>query len=543
MANNDIGAPYLVQYEADSNEESSSRAFISAVTTLTLGILGSSILPLPWAFSRTGILPGLGFSLVVAISNAYTGTLLIRAAGHLNKRTYEGVVGGAFHSSAFRTLAQLSLVSLLFGNLAGDAALLADTGTLTIKDLTQGEAPKWLIGSGRIPMVVLIICFVIPLSLSRRMRSLERAGTAGVGLVIFLAVVVVRAALKAGLPAIKDGELPISKLAPGATAQVPEAISILFFGFYLQPMLLPLLSEMPAGRRGQDILCGSLQLVTCGVAYVVYAVIGIFGAARWGLSTEGDILENQWLTGRSTAFLDVAMTVYLSISMAPMAITMRYLLDSVGNKGEFQEYSWGRDVGYTLGGIFAATGVAIIFPTQAEKLFAVTGATGVCLVSYVLPVAVHLKLYLTRWRHGVVSTDLEAWLLEDAAMLERRPIGPDAADNDLSSGNYLERRESSVLERNTPVRTPPPSYYVSLRGATPESFPRREEEREALRQDLVAAFLPERPGGYAHVRDLRKLPWWGKIVALCWHVLVPIAVLCLGVGTSATALVVSVRRL
>ena len=249
MANNDIGAPYLVQYEADSNEESSSRAFFSAVTTLTLGILGSSILPLPWAFSRTGILPGLGFSLVVAISNAYTGTLLIRAAGHLNKRTYEGVVGGAFQSSAFRTLAQLSLVSLLFGNLAGDAALLADTGTLTIKDLTQGEAPKWLIGSGRIPMVVLIICFVIPLSLSRRMRSLERAGTAGVGLVIFLAVVVVRAALKAGLPAIKDGELPISKLAPGATAQVPEAISILFFGFYLQPMLLPLLSEMPAGRR------------------------------------------------------------------------------------------------------------------------------------------------------------------------------------------------------------------------------------------------------------------------------------------------------
>lgn len=497
------------------------------------------------AFSRTGILPGLGISLIVAASNAYTGTLLIRAAGHLNKRTYEGVVSSAFNSSVFRTLAQLALVSLLFGNLAGDAALLADTGSLTIKDLTKGEAPQWLTGSGRIPMLALIIFLVVPLSLSRRMRSLEHAATAGVGLVLFLAIVVVRVALKAGLPAIKDGELPISKLAPGAAAQVPEAMSVLFFGFYLQPMLLPLLSEMPAGRRGQDILCGSLQVVTCGIAYLVYAVIGIFGAARWGLATEGDILENEWVSGRSTGLLDGSMVVYLSISMAPMAITMRYLLDSVGGKGEFQEYSWGRDVGYTLAGIFAATGVAIIWPAKAEKLFAVTGATGVCLVSYVLPVAVHLKLYLTRWRHGVVSTDLEAWLLEDAAMLERRPIGPDAADDMNTINNnfegYIDRRHSSVLERASSARTPP-SYYVSLQGMSPENVLPRREERETLRNDLAAAFLPERPGGYAHVRDLRKMPWWGKVAALCWHVLVPIAVLCLGVGTSASALALSIGK-
>lgn len=48
MAHSDIGAPLLVQYEADTDAESTSRAFFSAITTLTLGILGSSILPVPW---------------------------------------------------------------------------------------------------------------------------------------------------------------------------------------------------------------------------------------------------------------------------------------------------------------------------------------------------------------------------------------------------------------------------------------------------------------------------------------------------------------
>lgn len=36
--------------------------------------------------------------------------------------------------------------------------------------------------------------------------------------------------------------------------------------------------------------------------------------------------------------------------------------------------------------------VALIFPAYAEKIFAVTGATAVCIVCYVIPVGLHLKL-------------------------------------------------------------------------------------------------------------------------------------------------------
>lgn len=55
------------------------------------------MLPLPFAFSRLGILPGLGIMLAVAAANALAGTLLLRAAGALHMHSFEGLaeaVGG-----------------------------------------------------------------------------------------------------------------------------------------------------------------------------------------------------------------------------------------------------------------------------------------------------------------------------------------------------------------------------------------------------------------------------------------------------------------
>jgi hypothetical protein len=55
------------------------------------------VLPVPFAFSRTGVLVGLATALVVAAANAWTGTLLLRAAGALGCTTFEGLahrVGG-----------------------------------------------------------------------------------------------------------------------------------------------------------------------------------------------------------------------------------------------------------------------------------------------------------------------------------------------------------------------------------------------------------------------------------------------------------------
>ena len=57
----------------------------------------STVLPVPFAFSRLGVLPGILLMLFVALGNALAGTLLLRCAGSLGAYSYEGLaeaVGG-----------------------------------------------------------------------------------------------------------------------------------------------------------------------------------------------------------------------------------------------------------------------------------------------------------------------------------------------------------------------------------------------------------------------------------------------------------------
>lgn len=61
------------------------------------GIHCSSVLPIPYAFSRLGVLYGLLTQLVVAICNATASVLLLDAASEVGHSSYEGVaeaIGG-----------------------------------------------------------------------------------------------------------------------------------------------------------------------------------------------------------------------------------------------------------------------------------------------------------------------------------------------------------------------------------------------------------------------------------------------------------------
>jgi hypothetical protein len=99
----------------------------------------------------------------------------------------------------------------------------------------------------------------------------------------------------------------------------------------------------------------------------VYAAVGVFGAARWGLATKGDVLVNDWLqSDRARGALDAGMALYLSISMAPMAITMRYLLDSALSGGELPRYAPSCDAALAAGGLAAAATVSKVEGTRSK---------------------------------------------------------------------------------------------------------------------------------------------------------------------------------
>ncbi|KAK9809814.1 hypothetical protein WJX73_009477 [Symbiochloris irregularis] len=324
-----------------------SRLVLSATLTLTLSILGSSVLPVPFAISRTGIFMGLVTMVVVAYSNALTSILLLRASGRTGHDTYEGVAESA-GGPVLKVATRVSLILLLF---------------------------------------------VLPLCCMRRMRSLELAGTAGVGVVAAIACIMVWDSWQAGFPAIASGDLPL--WAPKASSDLPEAFSVLGFAFYIQPMMMPLLHEMPSGQLGIALTERAVYIVVMGVAISVYGIMGFAAAARYGQATQGNVLVNTWLGGPAEGLLDAVMAIYLSISIPPMQMSLRYTLDCLV-AGEAAPPSTRRQILETVLIVLGSLSVALVFPSAAEKIFAVTGATAVCLVCYLLPVVIHLLLRTDR---------------------------------------------------------------------------------------------------------------------------------------------------
>ncbi len=53
------------------------------------------------------------------------------------------------------------------------------------------------------------------------------------------------------------------------STELPEAFAVLGFAFYVQPMLMPLLHEMPPGQASVGITCTAVRIVVGIVASVV----------------------------------------------------------------------------------------------------------------------------------------------------------------------------------------------------------------------------------------------------------------------------------
>jgi hypothetical protein len=59
------------------------------------------------------------------------------------------------------------------------------------------------------------------------------------------------------------------------------------YAFYMQPMMMALLPEMPAGPTGTRIMQRAVATTLYGVAFAIYAATGLFGAALFGRETQG----------------------------------------------------------------------------------------------------------------------------------------------------------------------------------------------------------------------------------------------------------------
>jgi solute carrier family 38 (sodium-coupled neutral amino acid transporter), member 11 len=275
---------------------------------------------------------------VVALSNTYTCYLLLQAAVATETSTFEDL-SHAIGGEPFKRFAQVSNVVLLVGNLTGDMCLLADLGKKSLIKSLGDSTPSFLVSNnGQGIMLLLVLTVIFPLSLFRGMRALEHVASAGNVVVLILCGVLTYDAFANNFYGITSGEVPLWTIS-AKSENIAEAFALIGFSFYLHPLMMPMLQELPPGRKGVKIMRDSLNFVIMVVAMGVFTYIGVMGAAAFGDATMGDIMRNKLIPARVPSLMfALTMLVYLSSCIPPIVLSLRCYLEYmlVGPGAAFQ---------------------------------------------------------------------------------------------------------------------------------------------------------------------------------------------------------------
>ncbi|XP_057861374.2 uncharacterized protein LOC131069823 isoform X3 [Cryptomeria japonica] len=318
---------------------------LTIMLTLTLGIMGGAILPLSWGFEETGIVWGFIIMILVSFANDFTCGLLLRQSDALGAHDYESLalaVGGRF----YKHFTDFSIIILLFGSLLGSIQQFGEAGAIGVEGLSH-KVPHWLMDrSGSLLMALGTIFISFPLCLHSRLQELDKAAALGTALVLWLLVVILIDSIKHGLPAIHNGQLKIAGVP--SLKNISQATSIFGFAFYVQPIMMPYLMELPSGKVGIGIL-------------------------KW-----------------ATRFV---VLVYLALSVPMLEFPIRHTI-----------YCWFPEnkkfrllqLYLTVVILLLCLSFALLFPNNSGNVLVATGAVGVCIVSYMVPIINHFLLLFKR---------------------------------------------------------------------------------------------------------------------------------------------------
>lgn len=374
--------------------------FRGAFATLALSIVGSAVLPVPYAFRCTGVGLGAALALSVALANAYTCELMLGAVAATPatalpraRCTYEALAHVSIGPRG-RSFARAGLVTLLLGSLCGNIIILVEVLDRAVALAGLGHVdPNWVI--------LWVTPVLLAASLPRRLGQLERASGAGVAILFVIAMTVVLTGAMRGLPALRGGGERADEPWVSLGTRTPSAVGVLGYAMYLHPQLMPVLADMAPGKAGIATAKAASRATVC-FATLLYLLVGTFGFGAYGDGTERNILDN--LAGvnkdgnyaahgqqAAVVALTVATTAYLALGF-PMAVlplreSVEQIFWSAEENGPEVRWHSSRNVGVTSALVIGSACVAWVLPTSAgEIVFAFTGATGVCLVCYIMPV-------------------------------------------------------------------------------------------------------------------------------------------------------------
>mmetsp|Transcript_7764 Transcript_7764/g.16616 ORF Transcript_7764/g.16616 Transcript_7764/m.16616 type:complete len:635 (+) Transcript_7764:138-2042(+) len=345
---------------------------LGSISTLCSATLGAGALSLPYAFSLTGLIPGVLLILFSAQASIISIDLIISSCVTTSLYKYEDVAVRLAGSWAGKAL-EASLLIFCFGTAVAyimavgdilDQGLRAISGSHNNYNSDDDHAQKNTIMSiysrERI-MILFWVLVMFPLSLQRNVESLEWVSSLGVLSIIFLVIAAV-------IHSISHGDVVhnetthdqgqgsnfsanvSSLLWPDSFWDVMEAFPIIIFAFSCQVNVCAIFEELNSNEGANlstnNTIVSSKEkamrtITRLGIALctILYILMGVFGFLDFANETSDNILTNYCISVThdplmisASIFVAVAVVVAYPFNILPARVTLKLIWDRMQRK-------------------------------------------------------------------------------------------------------------------------------------------------------------------------------------------------------------------
>lgn len=377
-------------------------SFISSVFNLMNAIMGSGILGLAYAMANTGVLGFCILLLLVSSLSAYSIHLLLKLCEQTGINSYEGLGEKALKKPG-KVLVGISIIMQNIGAMSSYLFILKSELPAAIYTLvTPGNTGYHWYEDGRLLLILVTLCVVLPLSLCHKISFLSFTSSFSFFFMLYFAIVVVikKWSIPCPLPynvTTPSGAFQISNASDSEctpklfviSSKSAYAIPTMAFSFLCHTAILPIYCELkqPTKARMQNV-----TNVSIGLSFVLYLISALFGYLTFYAHVDSELLLSYDVyLPRDVMVITVRLAVLLAVTLTVP------LIQFPARKAAILLLFGGRPFSVLIH-VFATViilGVVLsmaIFVPDIRNVFGVVGATTSACLLFVFPGVFYLKL-------------------------------------------------------------------------------------------------------------------------------------------------------
>jgi amino acid permease len=321
----------------DDDDDAAGGVFFGSVANLCSATLGAGVLALPYALFQAGLVVGMLLLAASAVATAASIGLIVKASAHYKQNTYESLVEHTV-GRTMRTVTEICIVLFCGGCAVGYVIAVGDI--LQQSHLMVRDSRAW-------SMITVWCLVMLPLSLLRRMQTLQFAsalGIASIGTLVCAALVHLVNDVSQETPPNDDSGPTLSNLQDflwpsHGVISVLKACPIVLFAFSCQCNVCAIFEELPDncvgnvvdsnGRDKEDFM-GRVTWTAVAICGFLYASISTVALADLGFSIAPNILSSYEIVGImrvACAAMAAAVIMAFPLNIFPARVTLEGILD------------------------------------------------------------------------------------------------------------------------------------------------------------------------------------------------------------------------